>query len=115
MLNTMKRANRQTLRQIDQRLEYDRNSIQYITDLGTGAFGQVFHALVADKSNPDKKIEVAVKMLKDGQSSDTKKSFQLEAQLLANFSHPNIVKLRGVCSKGTPFCMLMDYMKYGDL
>lgn len=102
-------------KEIDCRFEYDRNSIMYIKDLGTGAFGRVFHAEVPDRNNPEIKIEVAVKMLKDAHSPEMKKAFQQEALLLANFSHPNIVKLRGVCSKGSPFCMLMDYMKYGDL
>ena len=115
MFNTFSRVNHQTLRQIDPSLEVDRSSIQYKSDLGTGDFGQVFHAEVTDKNNPEKKMEVAVKMLKDARSLETERSFQYEAQLLANFSHPNIVKLRGVCSKGQPFCILMDYMKYGDL
>ena len=106
--------NRNRMREIDPRLEYDRNSIKYIKDLGTGAFGQVFQAEVVDKNN-ERVMQVAVKMMKDGRASDLKKAFQNEALLLANFSHPNIVKLRGVCTKGTPFCMLMDYMKHGDL
>ena len=113
VFNSLNRNNR--AKEIEYKFEYDRNSIVYIKDLGTGAFGRVFHAEVPDKNTPDFKIEVAVKMLKDAHSPEMKKAFQQEALLLANFSHPNIVKLRGVCSKGSPFCMLMDYMKYGDL
>lgn len=43
------------------------------------------------------------------------KDFEREACLLAEFDHPNIVKLLGVCAIGRPMCLLFEYMGRGDL
>lgn len=58
---------------------------------------------------------VAVKMLKDEASEDLQLDFEREACLLAEFEHPNIVKLLGVCAMGKPMCLLFEYMGRGDL
>ncbi|XP_048476112.1 muscle, skeletal receptor tyrosine protein kinase-like [Rhincodon typus] len=58
---------------------------------------------------------VAVKMLKEEASPDMQADFQREAALMAEFDHPNIVKLLGVCAVGKPMCLLFEYMAYGDL
>ncbi|KAL1130277.1 hypothetical protein AAG570_013215 [Ranatra chinensis] len=58
---------------------------------------------------------VAVKMLKDEASEDLQLDFEREACLLAEFDHPNIVKLLGVCAVGKPMCLLFEYMGRGDL
>lgn len=58
---------------------------------------------------------VAVKMLKDEASKDLQLDFEREACLLAEFDHPNIVKLLGVCAVGKPMCLLFEFMGRGDL
>lgn len=58
---------------------------------------------------------VAVKMLKDEASEDLQVDFEREACLLAEFDHPNIVKLLGVCAMGKPMCLLFEFMGRGDL
>lgn len=58
---------------------------------------------------------VAVKMLKEEASEDLQLDFEREACLLAEFDHPNIVKLLGVCAVGKPMCLLFEYMGRGDL
>ena len=58
---------------------------------------------------------VAVKMLKEEAADDLLKDFEREASLLAEFDHPNIVKLLGVCAIGKPMCLLFEYMAKGDL
>lgn len=40
---------------------------------------------------------VAVKMLKEEASADMQNDFQREAALMAQFDHPNIVRLLGQC------------------
>lgn len=40
---------------------------------------------------------VAVKMLKEEASADMQNDFQREAALMAQFDHPNIVRLLGWC------------------
>lgn len=58
---------------------------------------------------------VAVKMLKDEADEDLQKDFEREACLMADFDHPNIVKLLAVCAIGKPMCLLFEYMGRGDL
>lgn len=98
-----------------EKLEFPRNNIIYIRDLGQGAFGRVFQAKAPGLIAGEEFTLVAVKMLKDEASSDLQVDFEREACLLAEFDHPNIVKLLGVCAVGRPMCLLFEYMGRGDL
>lgn len=60
-------------------------------------------------------FRVAIKKLKDNASSEEKRDFLQEAKLLANFDHPNIVHLIGIClDRGSTF-IIMELMLGGDL
>ncbi|XP_006626687.2 muscle, skeletal receptor tyrosine-protein kinase [Lepisosteus oculatus] len=96
-------------------LEYPRNNIEYVRDIGEGAFGRVFQARAPRLLSLEPFTMVAVKMLKEEASADMQADFQREAALMAEFDHPNIVKLLGVCAVGKPMCLLFEYMAYGDL
>ncbi|GJQ68100.1 Nrk [Trypoxylus dichotomus] len=96
-------------------LEFPRNDIIYIKDLGQGAFGRVFQAKAPGLVAGEEFTLVAVKMLKDDASEDLQDDFEKEACLLSEFDHPNIVKLLGVCAIGRPMCLLFEYMGKGDL
>uniref|UniRef100_A0A674JBM4 receptor protein-tyrosine kinase n=1 Tax=Terrapene triunguis TaxID=2587831 RepID=A0A674JBM4_9SAUR len=96
-------------------LEYPRNNIEYVRDIGEGAFGRVFQARAPGLLPSEPFTMVAVKMLKEEASADMQADFQREAALMAEFDHPNIVKLLGVCAVGKPMCLLFEYMAYGDL
>ncbi|XP_067839673.1 muscle, skeletal receptor tyrosine-protein kinase [Heptranchias perlo] len=96
-------------------LEYPRNNIEYVRDIGEGAFGRVFQARAPQLLQQETSTMVAVKMLKEEASPDMQADFQREAALMAEFDHPNIVKLLGVCAVGKPMCLLFEYMAYGDL
>ncbi|KAJ8984254.1 hypothetical protein NQ317_007486 [Molorchus minor] len=98
-----------------EKLEFPRNDIIYIRDLGQGAFGSVFQAKAPGLISDEDFTIVAVKMLKDDASDDMQDDFEKEACLLAEFDHPNIVKLLGVCAVGRPMCLLFEYMGKGDL
>ncbi|XP_069694454.1 tyrosine-protein kinase transmembrane receptor Ror2 [Periplaneta americana] len=98
-----------------EKLEFPRNDIIYIRDLGQGAFGRVFQAKAPGLVKGEEFTLVAVKMLKDEASEDLQVDFEREACLLAEFDHPNIVKLLGVCAIGRPMCLLFEYMGRGDL
>lgn len=98
-----------------EKLEFPRNNIIYIRDLGQGAFGRVFQARAPGLIMDEEFTLVAVKMLKDEASHDLQLDFEREACLLADFDHPNIVKLLGVCAIGRPMCLLFEYMGKGDL
>lgn len=98
-----------------EKLEFPRNNIIYIRDLGQGAFGRVFQAKAPGLIPEEEFTIVAVKMLKDDASHDLQLDFEREACLLADFEHPNIVKLLGVCAIGRPMCLLFEFMGKGDL
>lgn len=98
-----------------EKLEYPRNNIIYIKDLGQGAFGRVFQANAPGLINGEEFSLVAVKMLKDDASQEMQLDFEREATLLAEYDHPNIVKLLGVCAVGRPMCLLFEFMARGDL
>nr|XP_054600181.1 muscle, skeletal receptor tyrosine-protein kinase isoform X2 [Nothobranchius furzeri] len=96
-------------------LEYPRNNIQYVRDIGEGAFGRVFQARAPGLLPTEPFTMVAVKMLKEEASADMQNDFQREAALMAEFDHPNIVRLLGVCAVGKPMCLLFEFMAHGDL
>ncbi|CAL1569816.1 unnamed protein product [Knipowitschia caucasica] len=96
-------------------LEYPRNNIQYVRDIGEGAFGRVFQARAPGLLPMESFTMVAVKMLKEEASTDMQNDFQREAALMSEFDHPNIVKLLGVCAVGKPMCLMFEYMAHGDL
>ncbi|XP_034933566.1 tyrosine-protein kinase transmembrane receptor Ror2 [Chelonus insularis] len=98
-----------------EKLEFPRNNIIYVRDLGQGAFGRVFQAKAPGLIPGEEFTNVAVKMLKEEASDDLLVDFEREACLLAEFDHPNIVKLLGVCALGRPMCLLFEYMGRGDL
>lgn len=96
-------------------LEYPRNDIIYIRDIGQGAFGRVFKAKAPIVTKDGEYSTIAVKMLKEDASDELQVDFEREAILMAEFDHPNIVKLLGVCAIGKPMCLLFEFMNKGDL
>lgn len=76
-----------------EKLAYPRNDIIYLRDIGQGAFGRVFQAKAPGLVQGEEFTMTAVKMLKEEASDDLQRDFEKEASLLAEFDHPNIVKL----------------------
>ena len=95
--------------------KFPRNNIVYISDLGQGNFGVVIKAEAKSIIPEEESSTVAIKVLKEGANDQTKKDFFHEAALMHEFNHPNILKLLGVCIEQEPFCMLFEYMEFGDL
>lgn len=69
--------------------------------LGSGQFGTVMKGEWS-KDGGREKEEVAVKMLKKGSKASSTIKFLREAAIMGQFSHPNVVKLYGVCTEGEP-------------
>lgn len=67
------------------------------------------------KSHQKTKLRVAIKKLKDNASAEDKRDFLKEAKLLANFDHPNIVHLIGICLDRGSTYIVMELMLGGDL
>ncbi|XP_072474899.1 tyrosine-protein kinase Fes/Fps [Notamacropus eugenii] len=77
--------------------------------IGRGNFGEVFSGrLRADNTL------VAVKSCRETLPSDLKAKFLQEARILKQYSHPNIVRLIGVCTQKQPIYIVMELVQGGD-
>nr|XP_033776357.1 tyrosine-protein kinase Fes/Fps [Geotrypetes seraphini] len=77
--------------------------------IGRGNFGEVFSGRLLSDNMP-----VAVKTCRDTLPSDLKDRFLMEARILKQYSHPNIVKLIGVCTQKQPIYIVMELVQGGD-
>ncbi len=100
---------------IDSFRQYDKSSIKYIRQLGSGNFGVVFYGRLEGVVEDQKSVEVAVKTLKEEHSMEGLDDFVREAKLMFSFNHPNIVKILGVCVDDMPYYLIFEYMDKGDL
>ena len=41
--------------------------------------------------------------------------FSKEIKIMSQLKDPNIVRVLGVCTREEPYCMIVEYMQYGDL
>lgn len=76
-------------------------------ELGSGQFGVVRHG----KWNG--KIDVAVKLMKEGTMSEY--DFIEEAKVMTKLQHSNLVKLYGLCIEHRPICIVAEFMKHGNV
>ncbi|OCT89696.1 tyrosine-protein kinase Fes/Fps [Xenopus laevis] len=77
--------------------------------IGKGNFGEVFSGRIRADNTP-----VAVKSCRDTLPPDLKDKFLMEARILKQYSHPNIVKLIGVCTQKHPIYIVMELVQGGD-
>lgn len=92
---------------IPDKWELDRSDLELLEKLGSGQYGDVYKAKHARL-----KRTAAVKTLKDAISAE---EFVKEAALMKAMKHPNLVQLLGVCTKRTPFYIVMEFMSKGNL
>nr|BAG55491.1 receptor-type protein tyrosine kinase [Monosiga ovata] len=96
--------------------EIDRLMLEFGTELGSGEFGAVFEGLYT-KNDEDDKQKVAIKMLRKATTDEDKGKFLKEAAIMAQFNHPNIVSLVGVCTQpeSEPTLIVIEYCHLGSL
>ncbi|CAD5228558.1 unnamed protein product [Bursaphelenchus okinawaensis] len=83
--------------------------------LGEGAFGEVFLGELNLDYNSSR-IPVAVKSLHtDAIETDERLKFLQEANIMRRLSHPNIVKLYGVCTSQEPIMVVMELAAHGSI
>eukprot|EP00730_Choanoeca_flexa_P001620 TRINITY_DN10712_c0_g1_i3.p1 TRINITY_DN10712_c0_g1~~TRINITY_DN10712_c0_g1_i3.p1 ORF type:complete len:791 (+),score=154.72 TRINITY_DN10712_c0_g1_i3:150-2522(+) len=90
-----------------------RNRLNLTEQLGSGHFGDVFRATYTEISGHV--MDVAVKSLKDAEDEKATRLFLLEAQIMMEFNHPNVLKLIGVTTVDMPWCMVTEMCEFGDL
>jgi serine/threonine protein kinase len=94
--------------------EIPRSCIRIISELGKGAFGVVYKALL--KEDPRRPAYlVAVKSLHAGSSESERRELLVEAAVLGQFDHPHVIQLAGVVTIGQPLLMLVEYAEHGSL
>lgn len=76
-----------------------------LEELGSGQFGVVRHGKWMGK------IDVAVKLMKEGTMSEH--DFIEEAKVMTKLQHSNLVKLYGLCIEHRPICIVAEFMKHG--
>nr|KAF6399206.1 FES proto-oncogene, tyrosine kinase [Molossus molossus] len=77
--------------------------------IGRGNFGEVF----SGRLRVDNTL-VAVKSCRETLPPDLKAKFLQEARILKQYSHPNIVRLIGVCTQKQPIYIVMELVQGGD-
>uniref|UniRef100_A0AAR2IZN4 non-specific protein-tyrosine kinase n=1 Tax=Pygocentrus nattereri TaxID=42514 RepID=A0AAR2IZN4_PYGNA len=74
-----------------------------------GNFGEVFSGRLHSDNTP-----VAVKACRENLPPEHKNKFLMEARILKQYDHPNIVKLIGVCTQKQPIYIIMELVQGGD-
>ena len=99
------------------RKEFPRSAVRFLRKLGQGQFGSVDLAEASNILPGEKMTLVAVKSLHEGATVKNKRDFELEAESMVQFEHPNILQLLGVSfkDKSAPRCLIFEYMEKGDL
>ncbi|XP_029282113.1 tyrosine-protein kinase Fes/Fps isoform X3 [Cottoperca gobio] len=77
--------------------------------IGRGNFGEVYSGRLRSDNTP-----VAVKSCKENLAPEHKSKFLMEARILKQYDHPNIVKLIGVCTQKQPIYIIMELIQGGD-
>ncbi|XP_052417407.1 tyrosine-protein kinase Fes/Fps isoform X1 [Carassius gibelio] len=77
--------------------------------IGRGNFGEVFSGRMHSDNTP-----VAVKACRENLPAEHKNKFLMEARILKQYDHPNIVKLIGVCTQKQPIYIIMELVQGGD-
>ncbi|XP_069549694.1 tyrosine-protein kinase Fes/Fps [Brachyistius frenatus] len=77
--------------------------------IGRGNFGEVYNGRLRSDNTP-----VAVKSCKENLAPEHKRKFLMEARILKQYDHPNIVKLIGVCTQNQPIYIIMELVQGGD-
>ena len=93
--------------------ELARGSLTLLDEIGSGQFGAVFKATIQHNNLPE--YTVAVKTLKEDSGSQHRADFLREAALMAQFHHPNILQLVGVCTRSQPMLLAVQYCENGSL
>ncbi|CAI4232774.1 unnamed protein product [Auanema sp. JU1783] len=87
--------------------------------IGGGEFGDVCMGGLKRNILGDQNVEgtetVAIKTLKPGSSAKAKADFLLEASIMGQFCHPNVVRLIGVVTRAEPAMIVTEYMENGSL
>ncbi|CAH1786141.1 unnamed protein product [Owenia fusiformis] len=107
-------------------VEFPHDNMKFREKLGEGQFGEVHlceaygmgELLTGEElipGRPARSFLVAVKILRPDATDQARIDFNKEIRIMSKLKDPNVVPVLGVCTKQEPLCMIVEYMKYGDL
>uniref|UniRef100_T2MEM7 receptor protein-tyrosine kinase n=1 Tax=Hydra vulgaris TaxID=6087 RepID=T2MEM7_HYDVU len=92
--------------------ELDNKNLEVGNFLGGGEFADVYKGTLLKN---EKRIDVAIKMLKHGASKHDRDDFLGEAAILGQFTDYNVILLQGVVFKEKPNLIVLEFMANGSL
>jgi len=92
--------------------EIERSKTKLEGLIGQGEFADVYKGTLDTQRRKD---VVAVKVLRPGSSDKSQRDFLSEASIVAQFNHPNVVKLVGVVTRSRPMMILTEFLESGSL
>ncbi|KAM9299571.1 LOW QUALITY PROTEIN: ephrin type-A receptor 8 [Gastrophryne carolinensis] len=101
----------QAVRDFAREIEASRIKIEKI--IGSGEFGEVCFGHL--KLPGKREMPVAIKTLKSGYTEKQRRDFLGEASIMAQFHHPNVIRLEGVVTRGKLTMIVTEYMENGSL
>ncbi|XP_074029282.1 ret oncogene isoform X2 [Leptinotarsa decemlineata] len=100
----------------DPKWEFPRSQLVIMQTLGEGEFGRVLKAKALNIAGQTGHTTVAVKTLKDDARESELNDLLSEYQLLKEVSHPNVIRLLGVCTEPEgPVYLIIEYAEHGSL
>ncbi|VDN04876.1 unnamed protein product [Thelazia callipaeda] len=101
--------------------DVDPSSIRITEVIGSGEFGEVCKGVLQPSAYKIASADisqvqtVAIKTLKPGSSEKAKSDFLMEASIMGQFAHENVIQLIGVVTKNEPVMIVIEYMENGSL
>ena len=100
--------------------ELVRTSISLQKEIGHGEFGTVHHGMFIQSTRTDSDslgfpVPVAVKVLNDGATAQSRANFAREAVISAQFRHTNVVGMVGVVTTCDPYYLVLEFCGGGAL
>ena len=95
--------------------ELRRDKITFRKSLGEGQFGKVHHGELSTEYE-GRRI-VVIKSARSSPSSvlSNREEFIKQGELWSSFDHPNIIKVLGICTQGTPASVVYEFLECGTL
>ncbi|KAL7644489.1 UNVERIFIED_CONTAM: hypothetical protein RMT77_005321 [Armadillidium vulgare] len=88
------------------------NTIEFISELGEGAFGKVYLGIMKDTER--KSVYVAIKTMKS-LGIEAQREIKREAEMMNKLKHDKIITFFGLSQENGTLFMLFEYMELGDL
>ncbi|XP_064614247.1 serine/threonine-protein kinase LMTK2-like [Liolophura sinensis] len=105
----------ENIRQAGYRYEVPRGQLFYVTEVGSGWFGQVLQGDAEKLRFGQSRTKVIVKVLKDDATPREQLQFLEEVRVFREVDHPNVLRFLGQCTETIPYLTILEHAANGDL